>query len=141
MQFGKGVGKILTNGNLKVVKSKKTGKIRNVYLNNKHILSMRANDGMFTLKIEGAKILHTKFKKPFLRVVVSKDAVPFVKEGKSVFAKFVKNCDSNLRPSDECLVVDEKDNLLSIGRCILNKEEMLSFDNGVAVKNRESFGK
>jgi len=141
MQFGKGVGKILTDGEIKVVKSKKTGKIRNVYLNNKHILSMRANDGMFTLKIEGGKILHNKFKKPLLRVVVNKDAVPFVKEGKSVFAKFVKNCDSKLRPSDECLVVDEKDNLLSIGRCILNKDEMLSFGNGVAVKTRESCNK
>ena len=98
---------------------------------------MRAEDGLFTLKSEGAKIIHKKIKKPNLRVIIDKDAIPFVKEGKSVFAKFVKNCDSNLRPYDECLVVDEKDNLIAIGRCILNKDEMLSFNFGVAVKTRE----
>jgi 7-cyano-7-deazaguanine tRNA-ribosyltransferase len=137
MQFGKGAGKTLFAGDIKIVKSKKTGKIRNIYGDGKHILSMRAGDGMFTLKMDGAKLLHKSFKHPSLRVVVKKDAVPFVKEGKSVFAKFVKDCDSELRPSDECLIVDEKDNLLAAGRCLLNRFEMLSFDYGMAVKTRE----
>jgi 7-cyano-7-deazaguanine tRNA-ribosyltransferase len=98
---------------------------------------MRASDGMFTLKIEGAKLLHNFFKFPKLRVVVKQDAVPFIKEGKSVFAKFVKDCDSSLIPLDECLIVDKKDTLLAVGRCLLNKNEMFSFDYGVAVKTRE----
>jgi len=72
-----------------------------------------------------------------LRAVVDKDAVPFVKDGKSIFAKFVKDCDPNLRPFDECLIVDEKDNLLAVGRCLMNRLEMLSFDYGMAVKSRE----
>ncbi len=137
IQFGKGAGKELLKGKLKIVKSKKTGKIRNIYLNNKHILSMRASDGMFSLKMNGASILHKIFKFPKLRVIVNKDATSFIKEGKSVFAKFVKDCDPELRPFDECLIVNEKDSLLAIGRCILNREEMLSFDYGVAVKTRE----
>jgi 7-cyano-7-deazaguanine tRNA-ribosyltransferase len=138
MQFGVGSGKVLLDGDIKIVKSKKTGKIRNIYCDDKHVLSMRASDGLFTLKLDGAKLLHHSFKKPFLRVIVDKDAVDFVKEGKSVFSKFVKDCDSDLRPYDECLVVDEKDKLLAAGRCILNKEEMLSFDYGMAVKIREN---
>jgi 7-cyano-7-deazaguanine tRNA-ribosyltransferase len=97
---------------------------------------MRASDGMFTLKIDGANLLHKFFKYPGLRVIIDKEAAPFIKEGKSVFAKFVKDCDSELRPLDECLIVDEKDNLLGVGRCILNRNEMLSFNNGVAVKTR-----
>lgn len=137
MQFGKGSGNILLKGDIKLVKSKKTDKIRNICCNGEHILSMRAEDGLFTLKSAGAKILHKNFKKPNLRVVIKKDAIPFVKEGKSVFAKFVKDCDANLRPYDECLIVDEKDNLVAIGRCILNKDEMLSFNFGVSVKTRE----
>jgi len=137
MQFGKGAAKILFVGEKNIVKSKKTDKIRNVYCDGKHILSMRASDGFFTLKMEGAKLLHKSFKFPKLRVVVKKDAVSFIKEGKSVFAKFVKNCDRELRPFDECIVVDDKDNLLAVGRCILNKKEMLSFDYGMAVKIRE----
>lgn len=137
IQFGSGAGKVLIDGEVKIVKSKKTGKIRNIYCNEKHVLSMRAHDGLFTLKGDGAKLLHNKFKKPLLRVVVNNDAVDFVKEGKSVFAKFVEDCDPELRPLDECLIVDEKDNLLAVGRCILNRMEMLSFNYGMAVKTRE----
>jgi len=137
MQFGKNASKALFCGKIKIVKSKKTGKIRNIYCNEQHILSMRASDGLFTLKIQGAQLLHTYFKHPKLRVTVEHDAVPFIKEGKSVFAKFVKDCDPKLLPLDECLIVDEKDNLLSVGRCILNRVEMLSFNYGMAVKTRE----
>ena len=137
IQFGKGAGKALFNGNIRIIKSKKTNKIRNIFCNDKHILSMRASDGMFTLKNEGAILLHKFFKYPKLRVVIDKDAVPFIKEGKSVFSKFVLDCDSDLRPFDECLIVDEKDNLLAVGRCLLNKIEMLTFDYGMAAKTRE----
>jgi len=137
MQFGKGAKKALFTGEIRIVKSKKTNKIRNIYCDGKHILSMRASDGMFTLKMDGARLLHKSFKYPDLRVTVEKDAVPFIKEGKSVFAKFVKDCDPEIRPFDECLIVDEKDNLLATGRCLLNRAEMLSFDYGMAVKTRE----
>jgi len=98
---------------------------------------MRASDGMFTLKIKGAKRLHKKIKSPKLRVVVKDDAVPFIKDRKSVFAKFVKDCDPDLRPFDECLIVDSEDNLIGAGRCVLNRSEMLSFNYGMAAKTRE----
>ncbi|EMR73618.1 archaeosine tRNA-ribosyltransferase [Thermoplasmatales archaeon SCGC AB-539-N05] len=138
MQFGKNVDKALFNKKkIKLVKSKKTGKIRNVYIDNEHALSMRAHDGLFTLKIAGGKLLHKSLEYPKLRVTVKEDCVPFVKEGKSVFAKFVNDCDSELRPLDECLVVDEKDQLLAVGRTLLNRIEMLAFNRGVAVKTKE----
>ena len=54
-----------------------------------------------------------------------------------MFAKFVNDCDSELRPLDECLVVDEKDQLLAVGRTLLNRIEMLAFNRGVAVKTKE----
>ena len=137
MQFGKNVSKILFNGDIKIIKSKKTGKIRNIYSNHRHILSMRAGDGMFTLKIAGAELLHCNLKYPNLRVIVKDDAVPYISQGKSVFAKFVIDCDPILRPFDECIIVDDNDQLIAAGRCILNKDEMLSFNYGVAVKTRE----
>lgn len=136
-QFGKSAAKALLNRNIKIVKSEKTGKIRNIYCDSKHILSMRAEDGLFTLKINGAKLLHNFFQFPKLRVIVEEDAVPFIKEGKSVFAKFVIDCDPELRPMDECLIVNKKDELIGVGRCLLNRLEMLSFNYGVAVKTRE----
>ena len=139
MQFGIGASNALYNENLKIVKSKKTGKIRNIFSNEEHILSMRANDGMFTLKKEGAVLLHKFLCKPKLRVMIDDDAVSFVSEGKSVFAKFVLDCDPKLRPFDECLIVDKNDNLLAVGRTLLNHMEMKTFEYGVAVKTREYF--
>lgn len=137
MQFGKGVSDIMLDGKIEIEKSKSTGKIRCVYINGKHILSLRAHDGLFTLKIEGAKILHEYYAPPRFRVVVDKNVSDFIREGRNVFAKFVLDCDPNLRPFDECIVVDEEDGLLAVGRCLLNREEMLSFDYGIAVKVRE----
>jgi len=136
-QFGKGAGKVLLNGKVRIVKSENTGKIRNIFCDGQHVISMRAEDGFFSLKIDGAKRLQSFFKYPKLRVIVEEDAVPFIKEGKSVFAKFVTDCDQELRPFDECLIVNKKDELIGVGRCKLNKVEMLSFKCGVAVKTRE----
>ncbi len=59
------------------------------------------------------------------------------KDGKSVFANFVKNCDIALRPFDECLIIDDKDKLLAVDSCLLNRAEMLSFNVGMAAKTRE----
>jgi 7-cyano-7-deazaguanine tRNA-ribosyltransferase len=137
IQFGKNASNAFIKGEIKIVKSKKTGKIRNIYSDNKHILSMRAEDGLFTLKIEGGKLLHKKFKFPQLRVVIKNEVVSFIKEGKSVFAKFVVECDPDIHPADECLIVNERDNLIAVGRSLLNSDEMLLFKQGVAVKTRE----
>ncbi|DAC72153.1 MAG TPA: tRNA guanosine(15) transglycosylase TgtA [Thermoplasmata archaeon] len=138
MQFGRGASEALLSGKITIIKSKRTGKIRNIICDGHHVLSMRAEDGLFTLKLQGGHRLHKSFKHPLLRVVVIDDAVPFVKEGKSVFAKFVADCDPDLRPYDECLIVDKNDTLLAVGRTLLNRDEMLSFHQGMAVKTRES---
>jgi 7-cyano-7-deazaguanine tRNA-ribosyltransferase len=138
MQFGRGAAEALLDGAITIIKSKRTGKIRNILCDGSHVLSMRAEDGLFTLKLDGGRRLHTRFKYPLLRVAVIDDAVPFVKEGKSVFSKFVSDCDPGLRPFDECLIVDGNDVLLGVGRTILTRDEMLSFRHGVAVKTRES---
>lgn len=137
MQFGKGAGKALIKRGVELAKSKKTGRIRNVRHEGKHLLSLRARDGIFTLRAEGAKILHKKFKKPRLRVVVQSDTAEFNREGKNVFAKFVKECDEGLRPRDEVLVVNEDDELVAVARALMNREEMLAFSKGIAARVRE----
>ena len=137
LQFGPGAAKALLDGDLKLVKSKRTGKVRNVFVDGLHILSMRAHDGYFTLKAEGAKRLHKAFNPPWLRVVVEDEAAEFSREGKSVFAKFVVECDPELRPRDEVLVVNESDELCAVGQTRMNREEMLDFEVGMAVRVRE----
>jgi 7-cyano-7-deazaguanine tRNA-ribosyltransferase len=140
MQFGRGAGAILFSGRLQLVKSKATLKIRNVLVDGEHVVSMRAADGMFTLKLAGARRLLSGFAAPLLRVTVNDDAVPFVRDGKSVFSKFVSGCDPGLRLGDECLIVDGQDALLGVGRLLLCPGEMGVFQVGVAVKMREGSG-
>lgn len=137
MQFGRDAAKVLFSGSIKLIISKKTGKIRNVYVNDNHILSLRASDGLFTLKLAGAILVHEQLPAPALRVVVDDEAVSFIKDGKSVFAQFVLQSDPQLRPYDECLIVSNNDTLLAVGQCILNSQEMMSFQYGQAVKNRD----
>ncbi|RLF41388.1 MAG: tRNA guanosine(15) transglycosylase TgtA [Thermoplasmata archaeon] len=139
IQFGKNASAALFDGELEIVKSKNTGKIRNIYCDGEHILSFRASDGLYTLKKAGGKRLHRFFPSPKQRVIIKDEAIPFVLDGKSVFTRFVEDCDPELRPMDECLIVNRKDELLAIGRCLLNREEMLSFNYGQAVKIRETF--
>jgi len=136
-QFGKGTASILFDGKVTLVKSKTTEKIRNVLVDGAHVLSMRANDGFFTLRPEGAKRLRKGFAPPRMRVIVNRDSVEFNREGKSVFCNFVIDCDEDVRPNDEVLVVDESDNLVAIGRAMLTRDEMVAFKKGLAVKVRE----
>ncbi|MCL2712247.1 MAG: tRNA guanosine(15) transglycosylase TgtA [Methanomassiliicoccaceae archaeon] len=140
-QFGKEAADALICGNVKIVTSKNTGKIRNVISDDEHVLSMRAGDGLFTLRPEGALRIVEKVPGPHMRVVVSDDAVPFVSEGRNVFCAFVKECDPEIRTMDEVLVVDGNGKLLAVGRAMLIRDEMLSFRKGVAVKVRDGVGK
>ncbi len=81
-QFGRGAADSLLDGNVVLRKSDTTGKIRNVLVDGEHVLSMRANDGLFTLRPSGAVRLMKGFPSPRLRVVVNEDSVPFNREGK-----------------------------------------------------------
>lgn len=140
-QFGRGAGAALLDGRVTLKKSENTGKIRNVLVDGEHILSMRANDGFFTLRPPGAERLRRAFPAPLLRVVVKDDSVPFNREGKNVFCTFVEECDPGLRPMDEVLVVNGGDELVAIGRVLLTRDEMTAFRSGVAVKVREGIKK
>lgn len=142
-QFGAGAGEALTSSRgegkqgLRIETSKATQKIRTVHVDGEHVLSLRAHDGFFTLKPAGARRLLAAFPAPRNRVVVAADSVPFNRAGKSVFAQFVRGCDPELRPFDECLVVDEADQLVAVGHLILAPDEMPDFRTGMAVKVRD----
>jgi 7-cyano-7-deazaguanine tRNA-ribosyltransferase len=137
LQFGKGAGRILLNGDVKLILSDRTHRIRNVKLDGLHILSMRAGDGFFTLKIPGAQILHDAFPSPKMRIIVHPDSAEFNRRGKSVFAAFVLDADPDIVPGDEVMVVDENDELCAVGRTIMTRDEMLAFGKGIAVKVRD----
>jgi len=137
MQFGRGAADALFSNPLKIVKSRKTGRIRNVMSDGRHVVSMRAHDGLFTLKLAGARRLHAAFSPPSMRVIVDAETAPFYRAGANVFAKFVRGADPDLRPGDEVIVVDPADAIIATGQARMNAEELRSFRRGVAVRVRE----
>jgi 7-cyano-7-deazaguanine tRNA-ribosyltransferase len=139
-QFDIAATDALFRGNIELVISRKTGKIRNVISDGEHVLSMRAGDGLYTLKKEGADRIASAVPAPFMRVKLMDDAVPFVSEGRNVFCQFVTECDRDLRPMDEVIVVDMKDKVVATGRMMLVADEIRSFKKGVAVKVRSGAG-
>ena len=140
-QFGWGAGEALFKGNINVEKSKKTGKIRHIYDGKTLIVNMRASDSYLVLSKEGARRLHAACEYPKNRVVVNKDSEPFALDGKSVFSKFVVECDENIRSNDEVLIVNEDDRLLAFGKSLLSAIEIDNFQTGQAIKTRKGFKK
>ena len=139
-QFGKGSGDALFGDNpekIKIEKSKKTGKIRHVYQDDDIIVNMRANDGFLILSDLGAIRLHKHLPSPNLRVVVSEDSEPYALKGKSVFNKFVIDCDEKIRRNDEVLIVNKDDKLLACGKSLLSSYEIKDFNTGQAIKTRK----
>lgn len=135
-QFGKGVGERLFPNNVEVVFSKRTKRIRHIYLDGKRLATLRPTNGMFSLTVVGAKRILNGAKQPRLWVKVSRDAAPFVAKGKSVFAKHVVDADEEIRPREEVIVLDEKGEVLAVGRAVLTGAEMKAFKCGVAVRVR-----
>ena len=140
-QFGVGAGDALFSGNINIEKSKKTGKIRHIYDGKVLIVNMRASDSYLILSKEGAKRLHNAMPYPENRVVVNKDSEPFALDGKSVFCKFVTDCDDNIRAKDEVLIVNEEDKLLAYGKALLGACEIKQFQTGQAIKTRKGMKK
>jgi len=125
------------SGDIKIKKSRKTKKIRYIYINNELFLVLRARDGLFSLThLSATKLLGLK--PPSLRVIVSNEAVPFVKEGKSVFARFVIDVDKSLRRGDEVIVVSSRDELIAIGKMMVSGEEAMELETGEIVKIKKS---
>ena len=136
-QFGIGAGEALFTGNIKIEKSKKTGKIRHIYDGKTLIVNMRASDSFLVLSKEGARRLHAAMPGLKNRVVVNKDSEPFALDGKSVFCKFVVDCDDDIRSNDEVLIVNEEDKLLAYGKALLGACEIKELKTGQAIKTRK----
>ncbi|MCI4333925.1 MAG: tRNA guanosine(15) transglycosylase TgtA, partial [Thermoplasmata archaeon] len=86
-------------------RSPKTGRLRRVERDGT-ILFHVGTDGLVRPTWRGAQLLHTTLPSPESRVVVGRDAVPFVREGRSLFSRFVVGGDLTLVPGASALLVD-----------------------------------
>jgi len=135
-QFGGGVGGKLFPSEVRIVYSKRTGRIRHVYLGEEMLATLRPTNGLFSLTIAGAKRIMERVKPQRLWVRVRREAEPFVVKGKSVFAKHVIDADEEIRPQEEVIVMNGKGEILAVGRAVLSGKEMKAFERGVAVRVR-----
>ena len=138
-QFGKDITDILFDEREKfrIERSKNTNKIRYIYCQNNLMLALRPTNGLFTLSLFSAKKIIEKTKAPRLRVIVLTEISEFIKKGRNVFCKHVFEIDSNLRPLDEVIVVNQNDELLGIGRLKIPVPYIKLFKSGIAVNVRK----
>ncbi|MEM2109164.1 MAG: PUA domain-containing protein [Candidatus Odinarchaeota archaeon] len=125
---------------ISIVRSKRTGRVRYIYSDNSLIATVKPTNGHLILSLKGAKRFLRVVPKPSSRVIVERSVESIIREGRNVYSKHVRSCDPLIRPADEVLVVDDGDNLLAVGRALLNGDEMTSFKYGVAVNVRKGVG-
>ncbi len=138
-QFGKGSGEVLFSGNIEIERSKGTNRIRFLYLDRVRICSFRVRDGFLVPSLIGGKILH---KKDFgFKVMVNEDTEPFVREGKTVFAKHILKADPQISIKDEVILINLNNEFLGIGTAKISGSMMREMDKGVAVSTRKGMKK
>jgi predicted RNA-binding protein (TIGR00451 family) len=142
-QFGSSITDILINreDEIRIERSKNTNKIRYIYFEDDLMLTLRPNNGLFTLSLFSAQKIIENTTSPKLRAVVLNDISEFIKKGRNVFCKHVVNIDKDLRPNDEVIVVNENDELLGIGRVKVPVAFVKTFDSGIAVNVRKGIFK
>jgi len=120
---------------MKIDLSRRTNKIRAVYDGNSLVATLRASDFMILLH-DGSRLLHKKTKRFRVQIIDDKEVEGYIRQGKSVFAKFVKKADEKIVPGQQVLVVNKRDQLLASGDVLLTPKEMGEFKRGAAVKIR-----
>jgi predicted RNA-binding protein (TIGR00451 family) len=135
-QFGRGIGKKLFPDEVNIVYSKNTGKIRHIHLKKELLATLRPTTGLFVLTLAGAKRLNREVKPLRYWVKIMDEAELFVAKGRSAFAKHVIDADLEIRPNEEVVVINGKNEVLAVGRALLSGKEMKEFSRGVAVRVR-----
>jgi predicted RNA-binding protein (TIGR00451 family) len=133
--FGRGVSRALPKEGVRVVYSRRSGRVKLVFHDGKLLATVKPN-GAMALSMYGAELLSRcpSFRHNY--VVVSDEAAEFVRGGKSVFCKFVESAGRNVMPKGEVVVADRRGKLLGVGTAIMKGEYMREFKSGAAVKVR-----
>jgi predicted RNA-binding protein (TIGR00451 family) len=136
-QFREGSGAALFPKGVKAIKSRKTGKVKAIYYNNELLATLKPSDGYLALSLDGGRRLCAEIRPPRYRVIVQEEVAEFIRGGRNLFAKHVVEADPQIRPGEEILITDSKDNILAVGRAVLAGFEMKRFKIGLAARVRK----
>ncbi len=140
-QFESKIGQKMFPDDVKVEYSRKTGRIKQIYLNGILLATLRPTNGFFALTIDGGSRLMSLVDHSRFMIVVREDVESFVREGRNIFAKHIVKADGKIRPGEEVVVINKKNIVLAVGKALLSGDEMLAFNRGVAVKVRRGIEK
>ncbi len=133
--FGTGVSKYLPK-EIEITFSKKTGRIREVYHNKKLLCTLRIDGGLAITPYFAQILLKSKkFRQNCIEI--DEDSKPFVQDGRSVFCKHVTRAGKKIL-IDADVPVLYNDQVIAVGRAVVNSEMMMTLKRGVAVKVRNS---
>ena len=133
--FGHGVSKHLPK-NIEISFSKKTGRIREVYYNQKLLCTLRIDGGLAITPFFAQILMKSKkFKENCLEV--DQESKPFVEDGRSVFCGHIVWCGKSIRIQSEVPIL-YKNRVIAVGKAILSSKMMNGQTRGVAVKVRDS---
>lgn len=132
-RYGRALAAALMETGVRGVRSKRTGRLRWAIREGAPAFQF-GNDGIPRPTFAGGELLRRWAPAGRERVVVHADAVPFVREGRSLFARFATSADPALVPGSSALLVDAADELLAVGRLLLAPHEMPRMRRGVAVR-------
>ena len=133
--FGQGVSKHLPK-NIEISFSKRTGRIREVYHNQKLLCTLRIDGGLAITPFFAQILMKSKkFKENCLEV--DQDSKPFVEDGRSVFCGHIVWCGKSIRIQSEVPIL-YKNRVIAVGKAILSSKMMKTQTRGVAVKVRDS---
>jgi len=133
--FGKGVSRALPKQDLRLVYSRKSGRVKLVFHGELLFATVKPN-GAMALSLYGAELL---LRSPKFRencVTVANETAGFVHGGRSVFCKFVTSAGRNILPRSEVVILDSRGNVLGVGMAVMNGKFMKQFKSGAAVKIR-----
>jgi archaeosine synthase len=126
-QFGSGAGKILVPD-----KAKLGGKpYRQIVcrIEKEQVCSFIADSGSLSLTLAGAKLLA-----PLNRYWVRLDASQV--KGGSIFAVGINEADSDIRPGDEVIIINNDNEVIAVGKSEMSGREMCELSRGRAVSIR-----
>ncbi|MCX2818172.1 pseudouridine synthase [Haladaptatus sp. F3-133] len=130
-QFGRGAGDALFPDDAEF-RNTRTGRVSQVLHDGGRLATLKT-DGRLTLSDTAGERLHQAFEPPRGRVEFGDESVPYLRDGKNGFAKFVERVDDDVRAGDEVLVTGPDDEFVTTGRAELCADEMRDFGTGVAV--------
>jgi conserved protein with predicted RNA binding PUA domain len=150
--FGRGSSRLIDREKIEFIYSRKTGRIRHVVDESGNILFTFRSNGSIAPSILGARKMlfgeseevqvksqkrKENYGRPRWTITVMDGISDFVADGKTVFCRHVVSCDRSLLASEDVAILNERGQLLGVGRTVVPASVVKQFKKGVAVKVRE----